>query len=423
VSGIELIHSEAALAASPEFDRISIAMVLPTPHLSQDLLLDHLMQAMWHPATEFSVRQHAQNNTHKPFGCHCFYADDEDVTASCAAYEDTFVAMIGIQFVRRLVKICALLGPALRQRPRSPRRGATATSGLVRDPKFQRLIAGDELVSESEALAILADWPEAGAEGLQIELGEFALFYDLIRLVWLHEWAHALCGHTGFAHTSMGLTRLNEFSADRPGADLIAGVGHSRFEVLQSLEIHADEFAAHYCVRELLFGYDPVGQLAGPSVDLVDRLLFFNIACCLFAIIWEISERRYLPDQSYYPPRADLLSDEQPTFRMFESTHPPADLRYWRFRGFQRDNTIAWRGEGAAHLGSSVDAASTLMIDVLGAVCAEFFHLRDLTPLAAVTPRMRRLRAYEQHLLEVGLATRRFLDVYGFRPTVDPFKD
>ena len=108
-------------------------------------------------------------------------------------------------------------------------------------------------VSRAEALKIVAGWPAADTCAAQLPLGGFALFYDLLRLVWLHEWAHALCGHAGLAHKELGLLRLHEFAAEREGEDVVEGLGFPRHEVMQALELHADGFATRYCVGGTAF--------------------------------------------------------------------------------------------------------------------------------------------------------------------------
>ena len=423
MSGFEYIAPSASLDKRPEFDKLSIAVAAPRAYLAQHALADHLLTAMWHPVLDLQVREHVNEPTGTPFQCIAYYADDRDVIAHCLIHDGVHLAMIGAPFVRRLVKICHQLGPVLARRPRVPKRAELATATLERDPVLGQLINGELAVSELEALAIVSSWPSAKAQSLEIELGEYALFHDLIRLIWLHEWAHALCGHVGFAATALGLGQLHEFSADRPGAQTIESVGYPRHEVLQALELHADEFATRYCVTALLWGYDPVGQIAGPKVDLIDRLLIFNVACCVFAVLWSVAEQRFAPGESFYPPRPDLASEEpDPLFQVFKTTHPPAALRYMRFRDFQRDLTWEYGRHAGPTLSPSVDAASFGFLDTLAEINPHFYDLRNQTPVAVQTPRMKRLTAYEAHLLEIGMVLAPFITATGFRPTVDPDK-
>jgi hypothetical protein len=286
-----------------------------------------------------------------------------------------------------------------------------------------QLLNGDVEVSEAEALKIVADWPAADTRAAQLTLGAFALFYDLLRLVWLHEWAHALCGHAVLAQEQLGLLRLHEFAAERESRELVDGLGFPRHEVLQALELHADEFATRYCVGELLWGRDPVGDLAGPSINLVERVVIFNLACCVFAVIWTSAEQRYQPGMSFYPERPPLSSDEpEPLYVTYPTSHPPAALRYMRFRDFQRDLAaqFAKSTPGAATLGGAIDGHSLRVLNELAELDPRFYRLLYNTPGPAKTPETKRLIAYEAHLLKIGAALTPLLAQAAFLPTANP---
>lgn len=422
--GIDFLTPGAPPRKDPAFDRLAAELIAPPPFLEKNALTDHLWQAMWHPVIELSAMEHAHRTTRQRFSCVSYYADDPGVMAYCAAGREGHLATIGISFVRRLVKICGRLGPALKQRPRIPKRTSDAAANPERDDVLTGLLAGKVEVSEAEALEIVGSWPPANTQSAQIELAEYALFYDLIRLIWLHEWAHALCGHVTFASDALGLMRLHEWSADRVEERPIEKLGHSRHEVLQALEVHADEFATRYCVDKILWGFDPVGQLAGPKVDLVDRLLVFNVACCVFAVIWSLAEQQYYPGISFFPPRPPLTSNEpDPLFVTFKTSHPPAALRYYRFRGFQRDLAVRYSQPGAATLSPSVDAVSFGILEILASASPHFYNLRGETPMLARTPTMKRLEAYEDHLLKIGVTLTPYLEAAGYLPTRDPYRD
>jgi len=296
----------------------------------------------------------------------------------------------------------------------------------VRDEMLAALLSGDAEVSPAEAREIVAGWPAPGTRGAQIPLGAFALFHDLLRLVWLHEWAHALCGHAALVRDSLGLVRLHEFAADRAGNELVAGLGWPRHEVLQSIELHADEFATRYCVGQLLSGQDTVGELAGPSINLVERLVIFNLACCVFAVMWAEAEQRWQPGISFYPPRPSLDSDRpEPLYVSYPTSHPPAALRYMRFRDFQQEQVMqyALRNPKAATLGPAIDGHSFLMLEALAPLHPRFWRLRDDTPGPARTPEVGRLIAYETHLLKIGRALAPLLEKTGYVPTADPYAE
>src|SRR5437773_1327983 len=178
---------------------------------------------------------------------------------------------------------------------------------------------------------------------------------------------------------------------------------------MQALELHADEFATRYCVGELLWGHDSVGDLAGPDINLVERLVIFSLACCVFGVMWASAEQRYQPGMSFYPKRAPLDSDEPETlYALYPTSQAPAALRYMRFREFQGDLAMqyAMRKPGATTLGVAIDSPSRLVLYELAKLDPRFYRLLADTPGISKTPEVKRLIAYEAHLLKIGAALR-----------------
>ncbi len=420
MSEIDFIWPDSPPRSHPAFDKLSLALVASQPYVDKNPLSEHLRTAIWYPALDLSVRRHVNFKKAKEFDCLSYYADDPDVIAYCAAHDDVYLATIGAPFVRKLIKICNRIGRVL---PRlvTP---DPARPQLEQDDTLSKLIQGDAEVSDSEAQDIVSHWPAADTQNAQLALGEYAIFYDLIRLIWLHEWAHALCGHVSFVSSALHIAQLHEFSAERVGEQVVENLGYPRNDVLQALEIHADEFAVNYCVGEILWGEDPIGTIAGPQINLVERLLIFNIACCVFAVMWSLAEQRFLPGMSFYPPRQDIMSDKpDPMFVTLKTTHPPAVLRYLRFRDFQRDRTFEYAQQSDPRLSSLVDGASMLALEDLGSINRHFYELKGMTPVAATTPEMRRLEAYEAYLLKIGTKLHPWLSEMCFLPTFDPYKE
>ena len=127
--------------------------------------------------------------------------------------------------------------------------------------------------------------------------------------------------------------------------------------------------------------------------------MIFNLACCVFAVIWSSAEQRYQPGLTFYPTRPPLASnDPEPLFVTFPTSHPPAALRYMRFRDFQGDLTLrfASHNPGAAPLSAQVDAHSFLLLDELADLDPRFYQLRVHTPGISKTPEVKRLIAYEE---------------------------
>lgn len=395
---------------------------LPVPYCKDNLLSDHLLAAAFMQSLHLTVQQHINPETKEGFSCISYYSDDQKDGALTSKEDFGFLATMSAPFVRRLVKIVDKLGPALEIRPRAGEQKEKPTANLEHDPELDALLEGDVYVSEQEALEIISGWPSPKSQ-TQTELGGFTIFYDMIRLVWVHEWAHALTGHVVLLNDELGLSKLHEFSTERAGGSLYGKF--TRSEVLQALEAHADEFATRTCIQGILWGHDPVADIAGPRVDLMDRLLLFNIACCVFAITWALAEKKYSPDDTFRPPLKDLTDDTPgPIYALTRSTHPPAVLRYQNFRGFQREISANYRdAQGATHLSTMVDAYSYGFVLTLGQLSRYFYGLQVMTPMWARTPTEKVLEAYTNHLVDVSVALSPKLMERYYIPTVDPYAE
>jgi hypothetical protein len=399
-------------------DALAIALAAPRPWVASNALTAHLDQAMGWVGVDMLLRDHVQAGSGRDFHCLSYYADDPDVTACCAAHDGTFLATLGIDFVHRMVVASQRIADAVLPFDLSATAPAAERPPARADRTLLQLLHDDAPVPTDWVTRAVAAWPDARTRGLQTRLGGFALFYDLLRLVWLHEWAHALCGHATFAREQLGLARLHEFSAERMADATDAVSGLPRHEVMQALEMHADEFALRYCVGEITAGNDPVAEIAGPRIDLLERLSIFNLACCVFAVMWSSAEQRLLPELTFYLPRAQRERGEGPHFVPYRSSHPPAALRYLRFRNLQRNLLEAWSGSEprAAALRSSVDAHSFLMLNDLAGLDPSFADLKKNTPGVAATPETDLLADYEEHLVSIGGALAPALCECGFLP-------
>jgi len=422
VNGIHFVGPQHG-TTPPEFEALRTAVGAPPPWFGNGALANHLSQAMWFPATFFSAQNHVNRTTGHPFSLMAYYAADPDIIAYCDAEGDRHLATIGAPFIWRMVKVCEQLGDALSLRPRI---GASEKDGKVtHDGRLASLLAGDVAVSEAEAEAIVAGWPDPMQDGQQIELGPYALFHDLVRLIWVHEWAHALTGHVRLTARDLTLMGFAEFSPERSKFEVKAAEQPPAHEIFQALELHADEFAVRYLAQQILWGYDPIGHVAGPRVDLVDRLLIFNTAFCVFAVMWWVAEMRYTPDESFTPKPHDLTSEApEPLFDPFTTTHPPAALRYLRFRDFEREVAAQGRATYGDSLSPLVDAVSFgFLNEVLTDLDGHFGTFLAVTPMLAKTPTMARLIAYESHLLRINEFTEPRLVELGYVPTRDPLAD
>ncbi len=403
VSGIDFIDPNLPSPYSGKLDKISASLSAPRIYANPGPLARHMANAIEYAALDLSVRRHVNFGTGRDFECVSYYADDADIVAFCACHHDVYLATIGAPYVRTLVKICDRIGPFLQLGWPSPgRTSRIGQRGPDSDETLKLLIDGATEVSEQEALAIVSSWPAVGAVCGDQAFGAVGLFYDLVRLIWLHEWAHALCGHVRLASHDLGISRLFEFSTERIRQEQVERLGGSRSEVLQLLELHADEFATTYCIGHILDGFDPIANFVGPNVDLVKRIFLFNVACCVLTVLWSAAEERLGLGQSD-----------------FAATHPPSPLRYLRFRGFQRDQTHP--SPRGVELLTAVDSVSYTILEVLSRLDWRFNELYRVTPMVARTPDMDQFEAYEAHLLGIGTAVEPLLAKYGFVPTFDPW--
>jgi hypothetical protein len=412
IHGIEFLGPNIKPFEEEWVNKISLMPGLPKPYRRDNLIATHLFQASFLDAAILTTRNHFNMASREEFKCISFYSEDQRGIALSSKEEFGYLTTMSAAFVRQLIKISSQIGTALDHR----KNRSTTQPKLEQDPQLNALLEGNAQVSESEALEIISNWPSS-SKGNQIDLGSYTLFYDMIRLIWLHEWAHALCGHLTVMKTELGLSRLYEFSTERAGTDSDRKLPFPQNEVIQALEIHADEFATRYCVNEILWGYDPMAEIAGPTIDLVDRLFMFNVACCVFTVIWTLAEKKYAPEDTFYPPRSSTAWSQ-----ITKSTHPPAALRYDRFRNFQRELAAKYglqKGGQASTLTFYVDATSFNFLDTLGEISRYFPSLLiAITPLVARTPNMYRLEDYEKHLLEIG-NTYLFpkLEKFSYQPT------
>ena len=369
---------------------------VPPFYTSNNVLVQHIDRAV-RSVTEFlSGRKHTNRVTHREFAGIVYLADNPTLKPFSVIVDETHVVIIGAQWVFGLTKICDRLSEALALRPRSGPARVVRPSGPARDELLAQLLSDDVAVTEAEAIAIAESWPSPHLNHTEEDLGPWAVFYDLIRLVWFHELAHALCGHIDYAGADLLLFGVHESTAGGERETTTSPGDDGLSEKLQCLEMHADEFAVRTSIGEILYGQDPAGLMVSVSVDLGDRLLHLNTAFCVFALLWELDENRSRASGHVTGARS----------------HPPVGLRYDRFRGFQRQLAQDYSSD----LLTVVDTLSLGFLETLQAVCPYFGGLFVLTPLVFRTPQMDAMEAYEAHLMlrEAGIADA--LERYNYVP-------
>lgn len=369
---------------------------LPPYYVGDDVLVRHVDRAVGSVSAFLSSRQHTRRADREEFCGIVYLADDASVKPYSLAVHDVLVVVIGVQWVSALVMICQRLSVVLERRPRSGPPTTARQEVMTHDVDLSALLSGDLTVGVAEAIGVAETWPSPAYVGTEDELGAWAVFYDLVRLVWFHELAHALCGHVAFVKADLGLTALYESPAGGQRS-AVQAPGGPLSEVLQCLEMHADEFAVRSSLGEILDGHDPAGLMVCLGVDLGDRLLLLNTAFCVFAVLWQLDERKQ--------------SAQAVTWT--ERSHPPVDLRYDRFRNYQRELCATYD----PRLVTVVDTLSLTFLQVLTQACPAFGDLARLTPLLARTPSMDEAQRYERHLLRLEPAIAEGLQFHGFLPS------
>ena len=371
---------------------------MPDHYSADNPVMRHLARAVGTACEQLALENHLHRTTQEEFRGVSYLAGDPSIGAFCTLVENTHVVVVGAPWVFRLVKICDRLSEVL---PHRPRAGVQADSDLSdrvigEDEDLTKLLWGDLDVTETEANRIAQSWPSPEYAYTEDELGAWAVFYDLVRVVWYHEWAHALCGHIAVAQEDLHLLRLHESSTER-ATSVSHVLGAPTSEVLQNLEMHADEFSVHSNLGQILYGRDPAGLMVHTSVDLVDRMLHLNTAFCVFGLLWALEEEKTMTA----------------TARWDERSHPPVTLRYDRFRNFQRQWSIGYDDQ----LGPAVDAVSIgFLNDSLGDASPCFRRLLPVTPMFVRTPTMKDVERYESYLMRLEPAIAQRIERHGYLP-------
>lgn len=419
--GIKFLGPHFLDFSEDKFEDILNNPLVPYPYIKDNLLSKHFGKALSDDVIDLTLKEHINSSNGEKFSCLSFFAENQNSTASCTKIDSKYVVTISIDFIFRLVKIVHLLENVLKCRPRgrnSKYQSNTAPIKFNKNMELEGLFAGDIDVSEEEALTIVSNWPNTQQ---QRDLGSYTLFYDLLRLMWVHEWSHILCGHLTLLENDYDLTVFTEFGADKGKIEKSKRVDFFLYELYQCIEMHADEFAVTHCVHGILWGIDPIIDIAGTEIELVDRLLIFNTACSIFTILWHVQENKYqneIPTPEEFANLTARLANK-PNERICppRTSHPPALLRYDRFRNFQRQHTIKYGVEkGTINFFSTVDSVSLKFLLILEEICPYF------TWLEANTPGFRTLTSeyqleYEQLLISISSIIAPRLKMYNFLPT------
>lgn len=386
---------------------INASSHLPNIYDSNNVITEIVERIVLSDSLHLSSLKHRNSISGHPFRCLSYFTKEQVSPAICTKDAEYFVATFSIEFIWRLVKICHLSHAPIEATLAQVEGGEKPS---FKDSTLNLLLEGETAVSEAEALTISADWPISYTGDIN---PSYTLFCDLVRIITLHEWAHALCGHLTVVEKTMGTTQYSDFSKQREDYETSPECRPPNNELYQAMELHADEFAARFCVRNILWGYDTAIGHETHAVDLVTRLLIFNTACSIFAIIWSLSELNFKEKGIFFLDYSGEISN---------STHPPAALRYDRLREFERQFVVYYSLENplANKLSLLVDSISYRALDIFGDTSPYFLELLRYTPFLMRPPIRNALEEYEKKLMtSTSEFLRQELSKHCYAPTVE----
>jgi hypothetical protein len=324
----------------------------------------HLLPVTLADAEHFDSRDHTREDGGR-LRCTSFYVDRLDATAFAGVTEYGAVAALDAGHVARMACICDRLTPVLqRVLDRAPR------PKVARDVQLVRLLRRFATPNWAQANEIARAFPDPLKQGAAY--GGYMALSDLVRLIWVHEWAHILLGHVDIV-AAMGQPKLDEHS---PLRDASTGSidGMPWPHVLQAFELQADQFAVSFATQQILQGYDPAGAMAGPEVDLIHRICVLAAACAVFAVDAELKEGR-----------RDVNT----------ATHPSAALRYMSMLQ-QIESVCVQVNPGLSY----ARLATYNMIGDLADLSEDFYGLLAITPMIVKTPSYKSMVRVADYLFE-----------------------
>jgi hypothetical protein len=95
------------------FTQFKSRLNLPEPYLSVSEEAKHLRNAIFYSALEFSLAHYTHVKNGHELRCLSYYSLAEKIEAYCAPVDDRYLVVVGVPFLRRLVRICRQAAPAL----------------------------------------------------------------------------------------------------------------------------------------------------------------------------------------------------------------------------------------------------------------------------------------------------------------------
>lgn len=370
-------------------------------------------------------QQHVRIDNRAEFHCLAYFKEENSTPACCQVIDDQHYIHISTDLIEKLALYSIQIGQILVLRNKK----IPDLTYLKRTVKIDETLSRQESLTDIERKSLLESvrkWPipEIDEQIMHdnISLTEMVIFHDMLRLIFTHEFAHTVAGHTQYFQKTFGIQAMPEVGVERYVENLVENLAENEMSKLknvptihklQALELHADVFSLKWSVNQIICGHDPIGITHKQPVDLVDRLCLFNIAACLITINWTISDYQINPLATYrvkYAPLdelnpyaesgPDVIFSERNPFKVIRSTHPPAQLRYYRHFIFVEQLSMELH---SSELGARVGANSQILIrDLLGVVSVNFYNLLRFTYLVAMTPEMYILESYDKYMAKLS---------------------
>lgn len=259
--------------------------------------------------------------------------------------------------------------------------GQASLPSPLGDVELDTLMRYGRVVDDQELAAIIAPYPRFFGDNADGgHESEYFFFADMLRFVWLHEWAHGFAGHTRVAAERLGATALREAGEPIHAAEATA--------ILHALEFEADALAVRFMLWQIFSGLDMPGRVVSFKGGLGQRVLWMLLGVSTVIAHWATMER-HVP--------------------VAQRKHPSAAFRYLNAWDTVRVELLR---TGKPQEMTSVNAQAYRALSQLSKTSAAFASLQAATPLVAETPSIKRLRAeVDEHIATLealGLASIRF---------------
>jgi len=306
-SGSHFVRPEVSSDCEKLTSFIAQKTHLPTIYSKQNDIIKHTLCAILSDFNHIKSANLVTIDGSKTFNSLSYISFEDCDVARCSIEDGVYIVTVSFSLLCRLILIADQLYPIIEYK------GKLSNEESIDDTRLWNLINENTDVNESVAISIAEKWRRNYSKS---GLGSHIVFYDLVRMIWLHEWSHCIYGHLEIAKSELGLTQLKEHDILNP----FSQQNHSKLKTLQSMEFEADKTAISTMVFQILKGFDPAMSLfSKQDTVLSNRLSILNLAVAAFTSLWSIKEiKNGIPK----PPTSFGLDE------IVNSSHPPAILRY-----------------------------------------------------------------------------------------------